>query len=62
MSTETITVTWTTIVEEWYTATIPKAEYDAMVDAGTYADDLAEWEDDGPQSVFVTGREIERAS
>lgn len=62
MSENTITVTWTTLVEETYTATMPRAEYDAMVDAGTFADDLAEWEDDGPTSTDVTGREIESAS
>lgn len=60
MSKKTVTVTWITLVEERYTAEIPVSEYEGMVNSGTYADDLASWEDDA-DDVSVTGREIENA-
>lgn len=60
MTTETVKVTWVTLIEEIYSAEIPVSEYNEMVNAGTYADDLAEWEDsNNPIGVSVTGREIE---
>lgn len=59
MSEKTVTVTWVTLVEERYTAEIPLSEYQEMVNSGTYADDLASWEDEGSEDTAVTGREIE---
>lgn len=61
MNDKTVTVTWVTTVEERYTAEIPVDDFRRMVDAGTYADDLAEWEE-SPVSVDVPGRGIVDAS
>lgn len=60
MGEKTIIVTWITTVEERYTAEIPLDEYRQMVDAGTYADDLAKWEN-SPISIDVPGRDITSA-
>lgn len=57
-----VTVTWTTTIEEVYTAEIPKDEYDEMIDSGTFSDDLAQYEDEPSDEVSVTSRDITEAS
>lgn len=63
MATETVRVKWVTTIEETHVADIPVAEYRAMIDAGTFTDDLAEYEDSATATVVgVTDREIVEAS
>lgn len=51
----TRTVTWYTIIKERHTAEIPEEEYAEMIENGTYADELSEYEDVA-EAVSVTDR------
>lgn len=63
MANETVRVKWVTTIEETHVAEIPVDEYRAMIDAGTFTDDLAEYEDSYHAiSSGVTDREILEAS
>lgn len=53
-----VKISWTTHIEELHEAEIPADEWQKMLDAGTFADDLAQYEGE-PHGVAVTDREIE---
>lgn len=55
---DTIKVSWTTHIEEFHEAEIPADEWQKMLDAETFADDLAQYEGD-PHGVAVTDREVD---
>lgn len=59
MSTDTVTVRWTTTETTTYQAEIETAEWARMQADSTYADELAEFEESANERRYENDREIE---